>query len=165
MNRFVDERDLEIKNSAGIILLDGVICAGTAEFGPCDRSCMHFWREEWLERIEQSPPAKAFSSMIRAEAGSVRVRSLKEIDATLDLNRRKEGCTFLPEMSEYCGTVQQIRGTLTQFVDERDLRARSAIEGIVLLAGVICRGGTVSGGCDRSCHLLWRREWLEYIPR
>jgi hypothetical protein len=51
MERFVDERDLRVKKCRGIILLDGVECHGTAQFGTCDRSCLFFWREEWLEKI------------------------------------------------------------------------------------------------------------------
>jgi hypothetical protein len=53
MKRFVDERDLRVKKANGIILLDGVMCQGTADFGNCDRSCFYFWREEWLEKIEE----------------------------------------------------------------------------------------------------------------
>jgi hypothetical protein len=51
MHRFVDERDLRVKRCRGIVLLEGVMCQGTADFGPCDRSCHLFWREEWLEKI------------------------------------------------------------------------------------------------------------------
>jgi len=50
MERFVDERDLRVKQSRGIVLLEGLMCQGTATFGRCDRSCYLFWREEWLER-------------------------------------------------------------------------------------------------------------------
>jgi hypothetical protein len=32
------------------VLLEGVMCDGR-EFGGCDRSCFHFWREAWLRRI------------------------------------------------------------------------------------------------------------------
>jgi len=52
MERFVDERDLRVKRSRGIVLLEGVMCEGTADFGPCDRSCFLFWREEWLEKVK-----------------------------------------------------------------------------------------------------------------
>lgn len=52
VERFVDERDLRVKRSKGIVFLEGVICHGTADFGPCDRSCLLFWREEWLEKLE-----------------------------------------------------------------------------------------------------------------
>jgi hypothetical protein len=46
MERFVDERDLRVKKCKGIILLEGVHCEGTTDFGRCDRSCFLFWREE-----------------------------------------------------------------------------------------------------------------------
>ena len=52
MQRFVDERDLRVKKVNGIILLEGVLCQGTADFGSCDRSCFFFWRQEWLEKID-----------------------------------------------------------------------------------------------------------------
>lgn len=51
MNRFVDERDLRVKSCSGLVLLEGVMCQGTSEFGQCDRSCLFFWRLEWLEKI------------------------------------------------------------------------------------------------------------------
>ncbi len=52
MERFLDERDYKVKKVKGIVLLDGVICRGTPVFGRCDRCCLLFWREEWLEKIE-----------------------------------------------------------------------------------------------------------------
>jgi hypothetical protein len=50
--RFLDERDYRVKKTKGIVLLEGVYCQGTEKFGPCDRSCFFFWREEWLEKID-----------------------------------------------------------------------------------------------------------------
>lgn len=52
MERFVDERDFQVKKSSGIILLKNLYCEGTADFGSCDRSCHYFWREEWLKIID-----------------------------------------------------------------------------------------------------------------
>ena len=52
VNRFLDERDYQIKKTKGIFLLEGVMCEGTEFFGPCDRACFFFWREEWLEKID-----------------------------------------------------------------------------------------------------------------
>jgi hypothetical protein len=52
MERFLDERDYRLKRTSGSVLLEGVICNGTVDFGKCDRSCFFFWREEWLERID-----------------------------------------------------------------------------------------------------------------
>lgn len=51
LQRFVDERELRVRKAKGIVLLEGLMCEGTEMFGPCDRSCFYFWREEWLEKI------------------------------------------------------------------------------------------------------------------
>ncbi len=53
MQRFMDERDYKLKKVRGVILLENVFCSGTPVFGPCDRSCLLFWREEWLERLPE----------------------------------------------------------------------------------------------------------------
>jgi hypothetical protein len=50
VERFLDERDYRVKRVRGTVLLDGLLCEGTVDFGPCDRSCFFIWREEWLER-------------------------------------------------------------------------------------------------------------------
>jgi hypothetical protein len=52
MERFLDERDYKVKKVKGLALLENVICRGTPVFGRCDRCCHFFWREEWLERVE-----------------------------------------------------------------------------------------------------------------
>ena len=52
VERFLDERDYKVKKSKGIVLLEGIICRGTPVFGRCDRSCLLFWREEWLEKVD-----------------------------------------------------------------------------------------------------------------
>jgi len=51
VERFMDERDYLVKRCKGIVLLEGVICEGTKDFGQCDRSCFYFWKEEWLEKL------------------------------------------------------------------------------------------------------------------
>jgi hypothetical protein len=51
MERFLDERDYKVKKVRGIVLLEDVICRGTPVFGRCDRSCLLFWRQEWLEKV------------------------------------------------------------------------------------------------------------------
>ena len=48
---FLDERDYRVKKTRGIVLLEGLHCEGTIEYGRCDRNCYYFWREEWLEKV------------------------------------------------------------------------------------------------------------------
>jgi hypothetical protein len=55
MRHFMDERDYKLKKVRGVILLENVMCNGTPTFGECDRCCFLFWREEWLERINEPP--------------------------------------------------------------------------------------------------------------
>ena len=52
VEKFMDEATLRMRTSKGIVLLEGLMCEGTIDFGRCDRSCFYFWREEWLEKIE-----------------------------------------------------------------------------------------------------------------
>lgn len=42
---------------APTVLLDGVICDGSAH-GGCDRSCFCFWREAWLTKVDEPIPTK-----------------------------------------------------------------------------------------------------------
>jgi hypothetical protein len=121
----------------------------------------------WLCRITGRPERPTSqptgSSPVRLQADDwVRVRSRSEIDATLNHWRQLRGCTFMPEMDQYCGTIQKVLKPLERFVDERDLRVKTS-RGIVLLDGVICQGTADFGRCDRSCVMFWREEWLEKI--
>jgi hypothetical protein len=163
MKRFVDERDFQVKKSKGIILLEGAMCQGTSDFGSCDRSCFHFWREEWLEKLDEQAVPLENLTLKKSKTGDwVRVRSLQEIKTTLDRNKRTEGCTFMPEMARYCGTTRRVLKSVKRFVDERDLRVKKT-SGIILLDGVMCQGAADFGSCDRTCFYLWREEWLEKV--
>jgi hypothetical protein len=57
--RFVDERDYSVRKGKGIVILENITCKGTSFFGPCDRNCFFFWREEWLEKLESAPAGNA----------------------------------------------------------------------------------------------------------
>jgi len=110
-----------------------------------------------------SPAVVAGAPAAALQAGDrVRVRSRQEIQATLDNWRQLKGCTFMPEMGEYCGTTQRVYRRMERFVDERDLRVKK-VRGIVLLEGLRCQGTAEFGRCDRACLCFWREEWLEKI--
>lgn len=112
-------------------------------------------------------PSASLANVLSAglQAGDwVRVRSLAEIEATLNQWRQLKGCTFMPEMAEYCGTTQRVLKPMKRFVDERDLRVKKS-NGIILLEGVMCKGTAEFGSCDRSCFVFWREEWLEKVEK
>ena len=50
VQRITLESNGELRNMKNTVLLEGVMCDGR-EFGGCDRSCFHFWREAWLKRV------------------------------------------------------------------------------------------------------------------
>jgi hypothetical protein len=93
---------------------------------------------------------------------SVRVRPVAEIKATLNHWKQLKGCTFMPEMEPYCGTIQEVFKRMERFVDERDLCVKKT-GGIILLKDLFCEGVADFGRCDRACHYFWREEWLEKI--
>jgi len=92
----------------------------------------------------------------------VRVRTREEIEATLDGQNELRSCLFMAEMWRYCGTEQRVLKLVERFLDERTYQVKRT-SGIVLLEGVICQGMAFPQGCDRSCFIFWREEWLEKI--
>jgi hypothetical protein len=93
------------------------------------------------------------------ERDLVRVRSLKDIELTLDYRGFTKGCMFMSQMAQYCDQEFQVAGKVEKFFDEarcRTLRCKN----LVVLDGVHCNGESV-GGCDRKCFLFWRAEWLQ----
>ncbi len=92
----------------------------------------------------------------------VLVRSKDQIQATLNYWNELKGCSFLPEMWPYCGTIQRVLKPVKRFVDERDCRVKK-VNGVYLLEGIMCQGFELYGECDRSCFYFWRQEWLEKI--
>jgi hypothetical protein len=121
----------------------------------------------WFSRLagrSTRPSAPATSAtIVSLKAGDlVRVRSREEIEVTLNHWRQLKGCSFMPEMWQYCDTIQQVLRPMERFVDERDLRVKKC-KGIILLVGLNCQGTAEFGRCDRSCFYFWREEWLEKI--
>jgi len=50
LNRIMIESTGEIRNIKNTVLLDGVMCE---DLYGCDRSCFHFWRDAWLQRVTE----------------------------------------------------------------------------------------------------------------
>lgn len=52
VGRIMLESDGQLRTMKNTVLLEGAACDGR-EFGGCDRSCFHFWREIWLKRVSE----------------------------------------------------------------------------------------------------------------
>ncbi len=44
------ESNGQVRKMKNTVLLEGVYCDGV-EFNGCDRSCLHYWREAWLKKV------------------------------------------------------------------------------------------------------------------
>jgi len=90
----------------------------------------------------------------------VRIKSLAEIESTLDASGCLDSLPFMPEMRKYCGHTARVYRSVDKVYDyggKKDLRR---MEGVVLLLGLRC-SGAAHGGCQAACYLLWKTDWLE----
>ncbi|MGZ3421286.1 MAG: GNAT family N-acetyltransferase [Polyangiales bacterium] len=159
VRRMLDDRG-RMRPIAGTVLLEGVTCAGDGpEPAGCGRHCPLMFRDEWLE------PAEAPHREQPAIHGRhARVRELDQIRATLDLQGRREGLTFMPEMEAFANQRFRVVGRLPKVYElDRWVEPRGAI---YLLAGLHCTGAATSarGPCHRACALLWHEDWLVLDP-
>lgn len=92
----------------------------------------------------------------------VEVMTLDEIEAGLDRNGRLYGLNFMPEMRKYCGQKFKVFKRVNRMMLESTGELRTIRRPTYYLEGVYCDGG-FHEGCDRSCFLLWREEWLRKV--
>jgi hypothetical protein len=142
------------------VLLEGVDCSFGADHTGCGRHCPMMYRDEWLEEAPHSvktPP----SSDHRQHA---RVREVEEIVAGLDLFGRRDGVTFMPEMTAHVGKRFAIAAQLGE-VFELDHWVPPQAP-VYLLDTVRCTGEICgkNGPCDRACTLMWHADWLILEP-
>lgn len=51
LNRIMLESTEELRTIKDTVLLENNFCDGSMHYG-CDRSCFHYWKESWLERVD-----------------------------------------------------------------------------------------------------------------
>lgn len=119
-----------------------------------------FGKNHRVHTIPEMHPSPPLGLLMNGDL--VRIRSIAEIRTTLDSAGRLKGCRFMPEMEQYCGTVQRVFKPLERFVNEFDYTIRQS-KGMFLLEELYCQGTAGAGRCDRSCFFFWRVEWLEKV--
>lgn len=93
----------------------------------------------------------------------VEVKSVEEIMATLDTNRRNKGLRWMTGMNKYCGNQYRVLRRVERIILESNGELRK-MKNTVLLENVMCDGKAFNG-CDRSCFHFWREAWLRRIPQ
>lgn len=191
LEHFYDENSDRVWRKRRTVLLEGSTCDSTQlSHGHCDRGCLLFWNESWLERATEPKEQREMTrgggrngthehAVLRVEQTGVsgfqtptaslppgtlvRIKAQKDIEATLDPGGLCHGIAFVREhMTSFCGRVAPVARQVHKFFDERD-EYFDDLPDAYALSGVYCSGeqnGT-SARCDRGCALIWHVSWLE----
>lgn len=92
----------------------------------------------------------------------VRIRSRKEIAATLNTDRLNRGMGFDSEMGRYCGRTARVARRVDHIIDERTGRMLRMRNPCIVLEGLVCEG-VYHSNCPRAITPYWREIWLEKI--
>jgi hypothetical protein len=96
----------------------------------------------------------------------VRVKSYKQILATLDTQGKNRGMNFDAEMVPYCRGTYQVRTRVNKFVEEKTGKLVTMKKDSIILEGVWCqsRYSDCRMFCPRSLYSWWHEIWLERVP-
>jgi hypothetical protein len=95
----------------------------------------------------------------------VRVKSHKEILATLNTVSRNRGLWWDAEMVPYCGGTYRVLQRVTKIVDEKTGKMQDMKNPCIILDSVICqaRYSDCRMFCPRAIYPYWREIWLERV--
>jgi predicted DNA-binding antitoxin AbrB/MazE fold protein len=92
----------------------------------------------------------------------VRIKSKREIVATLDKNNRNRGLYFDHEMARFCGRTARVQSRVTHLIEEKNGEMVEIKSDCIILEGVVCPGD-FHRLCTRAIYSYWRESWLERI--
>lgn len=173
VGHFFDELAYRYYKTSDVVLLRNVCCTGNLPLVKytCNRSCLYFWKEAWLQKINSGKTGTDATASSTQSASThspgrnrVRVRSRKEIQETLDPDSKLDGCFFMDEMWEYCGHEFTVGKKVDYFFNEHNYTMSQARD-VVILDGLHCKGKLPDRPyrCDRYCAILWKTDWLEAL--
>jgi hypothetical protein len=95
----------------------------------------------------------------------IRVKSYKDILATLDVNNKNRGLYFDAEMVPYCGRSFRVLKRVSKIVNEKTGKMMEFKNPCITLEGAVCqsRYSECRLFCPRSIYAYWREIWLERI--
>jgi hypothetical protein len=105
---------------------------------------------------------KTASAGLNLQAGElVEVKSLREIQTTLDSRGRNRGLSFEPEMALHCGRRFRVAMPLRTIVSEETGKVLH-LNDTVILEGLVCHG-ICAVNCPRANYFYWRDIWLKRV--
>ena len=92
----------------------------------------------------------------------VEVKSLKEMQTTLDTLGRNRGLICDIELKIYCGKRYRVLSRLDRMISESTGQMRG-MEATIILEGIPCQCAWTVGGCPRSDFTYFREIWLRKV--
>jgi hypothetical protein len=92
----------------------------------------------------------------------VQIRTEAEVRSTLSKDNVFKGLGVMPEMAKFYGKEYRVFKKVNKMIIEATGELRQIKSPTYLLEGVLC-DGEFHLNCDRSCYLLWKREWLKKV--
>lgn len=117
------------------------------------------WRRGTIPLGQKTP-----SASLNLQPGDwARVKSYKEILATLDQANKNRGLFFGPEEVPYCGRTLQVRQRVERIIDEKTGKMIRLKTPAVILEEAYCQARYCEWRkfCPRAIFTYWREVWLE----
>jgi len=115
-----------------------------------------------LKTLTESKKLSSDRGVLNLEPGVlVEIKSVEEILATLDKNRKCKGLLWMTGMRKFCDKRYRVLKRVERILLESNGELRK-MRNTVLLDGVTCDGNEFSG-CDRACFHFWREAWLTRV--
>jgi hypothetical protein len=144
------------------------VCVGNADVwemasrvvGPLWRKLVRKLHGDWPRGSRTKTPTE----VLGLRPGElVEVKSLTEIEQTLDVHGLNRGLHFSVDMAAFCGRRYRVRSRLERMISEKTgqmLEPRNT----VILEEVTCQCPYTLGGCPRAEFQYWREIWLRRVP-
>ena len=105
---------------------------------------------------------KTQAAELNLQAGElVEVKSMAEIEATLDAQGCNRGLLFEAEMALHCGRRYRVAAPLRSIIVEKTGKMVQ-LGSTVILEGLVCQGICMKN-CPRAHYLFWRDIWLKRV--
>jgi hypothetical protein len=96
----------------------------------------------------------------------VQVRTLAEIELTLNAGQRNRGLWFDIEMLPHIGRTYRVHSRVERILEEKTGRMLTLKGDCIVLEDVVCSGCLSKDRlfCPRGLYLFWREVWLKRVP-
>jgi len=113
-----------------------------------------------------APGARTPGAKLDVRPGDlVKIRSYRQILATINEQGHNRGMVFDPEMVPYCGGTYRVLDRVTRIINEKTGKMQHLKNSCITLDGVVCRAcyAKYRRFCPRSIFPYWREIWLERV--